>query len=152
MLKLTLLSLLIMSTTISCGGHYAREAAAWVIGRPLVEIVSCAGIPDQTSAQSDGSLIVQWNTSDQAFTSTTLPLSFVSSLPGVTVPLSALASSIPITMSGGGQCKAIAVVRNGIVKNLRYAGPGDSISGRDALCGTNVFRGCVRNEDTYPKQ
>jgi hypothetical protein len=76
----------------------------------------------------------------------TVPLSIVSSVPGVSalaIPASALAGSLPVTI-GGGSCRAIAVVRDGVVQSLRYAGPGDSLSGRDGLCGVDIVRGCLR--------
>jgi hypothetical protein len=59
------------------------------------------------------------------------------------IAASAPAGSLLLTI-GGGSCRAIAVVKDGVVTGLRYAGPGDSLSGRDAVCGTDIVRGCMR--------
>lgn len=126
-----------------CGAHYAAEGRAWATGRSLAEVEGCVGIPDKSVLLPDGSQIVQWSAADATQSLATLPLSVISDLPGVAIPAAALAGTVPLTV-GGGQCRAIATVRSGVVQSLRYAGEGDSVSGRDALCGTALLRGCLR--------
>jgi hypothetical protein len=128
------------------GAQYARDARVQLAGRPLADVEGCIGIPDRVDKLSDSVTIIEWTASDAPLSVATVPLAIVSSVPGVSalaIPASALAGSLPVTI-GGGSCRAIAVVRGGIVESLRYAGPGDSLSGRDALCGVDVVRGCLR--------
>ena len=126
------------------GARYAAEAQAWAAGRPLAEVEACIGVPDRTDRVGEVT-IVQWQTGDPAVP-VSLPLPIVGAAAGVViaaVPAAAFTGSMSLAL-GGGACRAIAEVRGGVVAALRYAGPGDGVSGRNAMCGVDLVRGCVR--------
>lgn len=130
----------------ACGAHYAREARTWAIDRSLEEVEACVGIPDRSASLPSGDQIVQWSASDATQQLATVPVSVVSNVPlvsALSIPASSLAGALPLSM-GGGSCRAMALVRDGRVVSLRYAGPGDGLSGADAVCGVDLMRGCVR--------
>jgi hypothetical protein len=109
--------LLALLALAGCGATYAREARTQLAGRPFVDVEACIGVPDRTDKLADGTMIVQWSTSDAPQSFGSVPLSIVSTVPGISslaIPASALAGSLPLTI-GGGSCRAIAVVKDGVV-------------------------------------
>ncbi len=136
----TLASCLVLA---SCGAHYASDARVWAVGQPVEALEACIGIPTTERSLPSGDQIVQWDASDGEVNLGALPLALIGQVPGIALPGAALAGSLPLT-SGGGSCRAMALVRDGKVASLRYAGPGDGLSGADAVCGVDLVRGCMR--------
>jgi hypothetical protein len=127
------------------GAHYAHEARAWAVGRPLEQVEGCVGMPTAQMSLPSGDQMVQWNAADPSVQLGSLPLALIGQVPGIALPGAALAGTLPLT-AGGGSCRAIATVRHGVLQGLHYAGPGDGLSGPDAVCGVDLMRGCMREQ------
>ena len=133
----------------ACASHQALEVQAWAAGRSLAELELCAGKPSATDALADGSTIAQWDIAEQSSASGPLMVGAVSAVaeaalaPVLVLPSALLSAGSPsVSMSGGSACHAIATVRDGRVKQLRYAGPNGGLSGPDAVCAP-ILRECL---------
>ena len=124
-----------------CAAQQALEARRHFPGRAYSELLTCLGPPLHASNLDDGGLIAEWESTD-AGANTSIPLAELALLP-ITLPLSLGGS---ISMSGAGNCHAIAHVEGGRVVTLRYSGASGGLSGRDAEC-LPIVRGCLRAFD-----
>jgi hypothetical protein len=131
-------SIAILLCLSACASQQADKARRLLIGRDINDAETCLGIPSRTDRLSDGSHIAEWDYQSSS-TSASIPLADMALLP-VTIPLS-LAGSISI--SGSGDCHAIAHVSDGRVVSLRYSGASGGLSGSDAEC-RSIVRGCLR--------
>ena len=120
----------------SCASRQASEAARLAPGHTLTELKECAGLPAHSETEPDGETIVEWTRGSK---------SLLSSLP---VQDMVASGSLPISTAGmalsfgDGDCTAIAVVREGRVVALNFAGADGGISGRHAACAP-IVRGCA---------
>ena len=121
-----------------CAARQALEARRVFPGRNYAELLTCLGPPVHASSLGDGGLIAELDSTDVG-ANTSIPLAELALLP-ITLPLLLSGS---VSMSGAGNCHAIAHIEGGRVITLRYSGASGGLSGRDAEC-LPIVRGCLR--------
>jgi hypothetical protein len=128
--------------------------AAWgrinLIGHTLEYAEACIGPPVAHIPRKDGGHLTEWTTLDTA-TPISVPLPLVGNLPGfsaaVDVPVAAFSGALTAQVGGGSGRLMVVTDQNEIIREVHMAGPSGGLTGRDALIGRDLLRGCRRDSE-----
>ncbi|MBE9603425.1 hypothetical protein IAI18_00985 [Acetobacteraceae bacterium H6797] len=115
-----------------CGysdSRLAHQAQINMEGMSLVELQSCAGVPDKVSRIDEHTQILTYNYKSDASG-------------GIDVSLPIVGGGYTLGGSGS-NCNATFRVQDGRVASLFYSGNNDAPNGEDAVCAP-IVRGCMR--------
>jgi len=119
-------------------------------GKTLDYAARCIGIPNSVADTSDGGKEYEWTASETPIP-LNVPLSVIGNAPGLAagigIPVSAFAGSLTAQIGGGNGRFILVGDKHHIITEVHTSGPADGFSGRDSLIGTDLLRGCRRDEE-----
>lgn len=132
------------------GAADAEWAKETFPGKTIDYATRCIGIPNSVADTFDGGKEYEWTVSESPIP-LNIPLSMIGNAPGLAagigIPVSAFAGSLTAQIGGGNGRFILIDDKNHIITEVHTSGPADGFSGRDSLIGTDLLRGCRRDEE-----